>query len=133
MCQVACGRTSTVDAIEARFKGLREEQGFATDGGCGRSIDLTSIYAYRCVECGRWMHKTCILEHFAQSGHEEGMSQGATSVSKPEPVEPLATRIERVLTTLRQADPPDASQRPLHWYIGYAIGALELIQREICE
>jgi hypothetical protein len=32
-------------------------------GGCGKLIRWWN--AYRCVECGVWMHRTCLREHFA--------------------------------------------------------------------
>lgn len=31
-------------------------------GGCKKEIDKTE--AYRCVACGGWFHKECILKHF---------------------------------------------------------------------
>jgi predicted RNA-binding Zn-ribbon protein involved in translation (DUF1610 family) len=53
---------------------LSGHAGYRTDGGCGAVIDFANPIAlatvFRCVECGRWMHKRCILAHFEESRHD---------------------------------------------------------------
>lgn len=62
---IACGATYPDAETEARVQALRGQQGLRTDGGCGKALPWT--YAYRCVECARWFHRTCILRHFSES------------------------------------------------------------------
>jgi hypothetical protein len=62
-----CGRTSHLDDTEARFAALREGQ--ETPGlytGCGVGGAVLSLY--RCLQCGRWMHASCLRIHFETSG-----------------------------------------------------------------
>jgi hypothetical protein len=66
---IVCGRTYHNDDAEARTQALRAGQGFPTDGGCGRKVGLT--WAYRCAECGRWMHLDCLKQHFKESQHDK--------------------------------------------------------------
>ena len=71
---VTCGVTHTNERSEAIVRFMREQQGYAIDGGCGRPLDLTNALqqaiTYRCVECGRWMCRPCILKHFAETGDD---------------------------------------------------------------
>jgi hypothetical protein len=71
---IACGATSPNADTEARYRAMRSEAGFRGDGGCGAVIDFANPIAlanvFRCVECGRWMHKRCILAHFEESRHD---------------------------------------------------------------
>lgn len=44
---------------------------FTYKGGCRKEIDI--IEAYRCVGCGSWFHKECILKHFElEKEHDYG-------------------------------------------------------------
>lgn len=73
--KLACGASNPNAEVEAHFQALRKTQGFKTDSGCGREIDFENpvhiAMVYRCVECARWMHKVCILAHFAESRHDQ--------------------------------------------------------------
>jgi hypothetical protein len=61
--RVACGATDPDPYVEALIAEMRQNinapKGFDGCGGSG-----VWSYMYRCVECGRWMHKDCILKHF---------------------------------------------------------------------
>jgi hypothetical protein len=63
-----CGVTHPDPEIEERTQALRLAEGYATEGGCGKP--LRWVLAYRCVECGRWYHRDCILQHFAETGDD---------------------------------------------------------------
>lgn len=46
--------------------GVAPEQAMTYDDtGCGALMVWT--FAYRCVDCGRWFHKTCIWRHFQEN------------------------------------------------------------------
>lgn len=64
---IACGATHPDPNTERRFRALREAEGHKVEGGCGSMLHWT--YAFRCVECCRWFHRQCILDHFAESKH----------------------------------------------------------------
>lgn len=64
-----CGETLFDEHSERRVRALRSERGFASDAGCGKRIPW--ITAYRCLECGRWMHADCLRIHFLDSQGEE--------------------------------------------------------------
>jgi hypothetical protein len=72
---LACGRTNLDDRSEEITRVLREEQGFRTDGGCGRLYDLDNpighMRIYRCRECARWLCGPCIDRHFLESDHAD--------------------------------------------------------------
>lgn len=76
MTLLLCGRTSLHDRIEEITRVLREDQGFRTDGGCGRAIDLDNpiqhMGIYRCLQCSRWLCKSCIVAHFEETTHAYG-------------------------------------------------------------
>ena len=59
---ITCGATWPNAAAEAMIGTMRQRQGYLLDAGCGRS--LIWVVGYRCVECGRWFHRGCILKHF---------------------------------------------------------------------
>jgi len=62
---IACGASDPDPKVEQRVASARTDLGCAPDGdGCGRLIVLWN--AYRCVECGRWFHRSCIEQHFGQ-------------------------------------------------------------------
>jgi hypothetical protein len=70
--RITCGASSPDERTEARFRALRAAEGFSLGGGCG--MELPWPFAYRCVECGRFMHLTCIREHFETS--RDGVAGG---------------------------------------------------------
>lgn len=51
MEMIRCGDANSDGNIELFYK-----------GGCKKNID--KLKAYRCVGCGGWFHKKCILKHF---------------------------------------------------------------------
>jgi hypothetical protein len=57
---IPCGH-SHPNATTERL--IREARPAPIKGGCGKLVHWT--YAYRCVECGVWMHRACLLDHFA--------------------------------------------------------------------
>lgn len=63
---IACGRSSPSDDAERRYRAMREQGGFETEAGCGKTIVNHWLYAYRCLECARWMHGPCLQVHFGQ-------------------------------------------------------------------
>ncbi len=72
--RIACGDTHPDPETEARFRALRAGAGFEDDGtGCGGRGVWT--FMFRCVECGRFFHRDCILKHFA--AHAEGSENRA--------------------------------------------------------
>lgn len=81
MTVITCGRTNLSERAEAITRVLREQQGFRTDGGCGRAIDLDSeiqhMQIVRCAECLRWLCRPCIIAHFAESRHDTTASEEA--------------------------------------------------------
>lgn len=92
MTVITCGVTSLNAQAEAIMRHMREAEGFRTDGGCQRAFNLDSALLasliYRCVECGRWLCKPCILAHFAETQHDrivEELALDRPSVMKEEP------------------------------------------------
>lgn len=61
-----CGNTALDAESERRIRCQRAELGARLDGGCGRQMNWLS--AYRCLECGRWMHAECLRQHFVEHG-----------------------------------------------------------------
>jgi hypothetical protein len=78
---IVCGITHLDPRAEALTRTLRAAEGFKTDGGCGKPFDLTSALqlarVYRCVECARWLCKACILQHFAETQHDQLAGQSS--------------------------------------------------------
>lgn len=68
-----CGNTGLTEAVEVRFREIRAEKGESQDGGCGRSLPW--LHAYRCLECGRWMHAECLRQHFVEHGDRAAEAQ----------------------------------------------------------
>ena len=62
--RIRCGHTHPDPVTERRYQELRKAQGHKIEGGCNGNMLWT--YAYRCVECGRFFHRECILAHFAE-------------------------------------------------------------------
>jgi hypothetical protein len=61
--RITCGASHPDPAVEQRFQEVRSDRDAPTDtAGCGRSMVWT--VAFRCVDCGRWFHRDCILKHF---------------------------------------------------------------------
>ena len=81
MTVLTCGISHTDPRSEAIYRALREDAGQRTDGGCGRALDLTNhiqqAITYRCVECGRWLCRPCILRHFAETGDDQRAASSA--------------------------------------------------------
>ncbi len=68
-----CGNTALDPDSEARVRALREQSGDAADMGCQRVIGW--LHAYRCLECGRWMHAECLRQHFVEHGDRAAEAQ----------------------------------------------------------
>jgi hypothetical protein len=68
--RVTCGTSHPNPRANGVFERRREADGYATGpaGGCGRPMLWT--IAYRCVGCGRWFHRSCILSHFSLTRHD---------------------------------------------------------------
>jgi hypothetical protein len=61
---IICGITDPDPDVEGRIVALRIEIGAPSDEtACGGPLAWWD--SYRCVECGRWFHRHCILRHFA--------------------------------------------------------------------
>jgi len=61
--QVKCGDANPKGNIALNYK-----------GGCGKKGLKTQMY--RCVGCGGWFHKECLIEHFKQEeNHDWGRQQ----------------------------------------------------------
>jgi hypothetical protein len=56
--------------VEARTRAARKAAGFAElpAGSCRLPLGLDE--AYRCLECGAWMHRACLQAHFGESHHD---------------------------------------------------------------
>ena len=67
--KIVCGYTWPDPVDEAAIQTSRREQGFRTDGGCGKEMPWT--VSYRCLECGRFMHSTCLKRHFEETGDDK--------------------------------------------------------------
>jgi hypothetical protein len=80
-----CGNTGLTEAVEAGFRSIRASKGESPDGGCGKQLGW--LHAYRCLECGRWMHAECLRQHFAEHGDALSLAQAR--------VERLAGELER--------------------------------------
>jgi hypothetical protein len=101
---IACGRTWFNDRSEELTQSMRREQGYKTGGGCGVRMDVT--HAYRCVECGRWMHQTCLKLHFEESRHHLGYrGDRPYHAANYEPAQP-SDRPDKAVTAA--PDKPDA-------------------------
>lgn len=58
--KVICGDANSKGNVYLHFK-----------GGCGKKLEINK--AYRCVGCGGWFHKECILKHFElEKKHDVG-------------------------------------------------------------
>lgn len=69
---VICGSTYQDPELNACIEALRENEGYEVGLGCKRRLKV--MYAYRCVDCGRWFHRDCILKHFAVNGDHKAES-----------------------------------------------------------
>lgn len=61
-----CGNTGLTEAVEERFRAIRAELGHSQEGGCGKQLGW--LHAYRCLDCGRFMHADCLRQHFEAHG-----------------------------------------------------------------
>ncbi len=60
---VKCGEANQKGNIQLTYK-----------GGCRKELKIED--AYRCVGCGGWFHKECILKHFElEKEHDYGRQQ----------------------------------------------------------
>jgi len=61
--KVKCGDANPRGNIEFTYK-----------GGCKKELDTTETY--RCVGCGGWFHKECIIKHFElEKDHDYGRNE----------------------------------------------------------
>lgn len=62
--RVACGASHPDPEINAGIEAMRSAEQARTDGfnGCGHA-GIWSVM-FRCVECGRWLHRECARKHF---------------------------------------------------------------------
>jgi len=67
--RIQCGLTYPEPDAEARVQFLREQIGADLIGGCG--AEMVWVFAYRCLECGRWFHASCMREHFRDTRHDK--------------------------------------------------------------
>ena len=65
---VNCGDTSAHPDAERAYRAIRVEQGDTAPAGCGKPVGL--IHLYRCTDCARWMHHSCLVRHFVDHGDE---------------------------------------------------------------
>lgn len=61
MPDLTCGRSYRNPDSEARAVAMREGEQ-TPFSGCGKP--LRWLYAYRCRQCGRWLHGPCMDKHF---------------------------------------------------------------------
>jgi len=70
MNKTKCGNANPKGNIALKYK-----------GGCGKELDIKD--AYRCVGCGGWFHKDCIIEHFKQEkSHDWGRKEERQEIFK---------------------------------------------------
>jgi hypothetical protein len=62
---IACGDTYPDRAVEASVREARERTGAPVDAPTCGGRELVWTEGFRCAECGRWFHRTCLLAHFA--------------------------------------------------------------------
>ena len=65
---VNCGDTSNNPDAERAYRAIRAEQGDTAPAGCGKPVGL--LHLYRCADCARWLHHSCLVRHFADHGDE---------------------------------------------------------------
>jgi hypothetical protein len=61
-----CGNTAPEGQSEDIVRSMRADAGGSPVGVCGKLIEW--LMAYRCLECGRWMHAECLRQHFVEHG-----------------------------------------------------------------
>lgn len=77
-----CGNTALDEQSEAIVRSMRAEAGGAPEGGCGQLIEW--LMAYRCLECGRWMHAECLRQHFVEHGDTQAEAVQAMARAEAE-------------------------------------------------
>jgi hypothetical protein len=88
---IACGRSHRDPRTEDRIQLARIEIGAApTEEGCGRLLLLWD--GYRCVECGRWFHRGCIQQHFADHRGKAGSDLDRAETRETRDLTPAAKR-----------------------------------------
>lgn len=75
-----CGNTAPDERGEAIVQSMRAETGGSPEGGCGKPIEW--LVAYRCLECGRWMHAECLRGHFVQHGDRVAAAQQQINIMR---------------------------------------------------
>lgn len=80
---LVCGSTYQNAEYETRVEDLRAEEGHPVGLGCQRRLRI--MYAYRCVDCGRWFCRPCILAHFAENGDERARVIQSLERQQPPP------------------------------------------------
>ena len=80
---IQCGRTHPDPRTERRIAEARSDLG-APSGreGCGRLMVLWE--GFRCVECGRWFHRSCIERHFEDHESDPGSPRDGGGRSNPD-------------------------------------------------
>jgi hypothetical protein len=66
---IPCGVSDPDPRTEYRMADARAAIGATDGGGCGRLVVLW--HAFRCVECGRWFHRSCIERHFRGASDDQ--------------------------------------------------------------
>ena len=85
MPDVVCGHSYRNPDSEARAVAMREGEQ-TPFSGCGKP--LRWLYAYRCRQCGRWLHGPCMDRHFGEDAALSALQQ----------------RVERLTGALRKAE-----------------------------
>lgn len=84
MTVITCGVTHLIPLVERITQAIRDSHGFKQSGGCGVDFDMDNPtrlnQMYRCVECGRWLCKPCILRHFSETSDHTLTSAAAVTV-----------------------------------------------------
>ena len=111
-----CGRTNRSERAEAITRTLREQQGFRTDGGCGRSFDLDNdiqhMGIYRCVECARFLCRPCITAHFEESRHDTQQPRSARVIAATERSAQRGRRAEHTIGRGSEIPSPGRAMHP---------------------
>lgn len=85
MNTITCGNTHMIEPAERIVRAIRASEGFEETGGCGRVFDASNVFQlnqlYRCVECGQWLCKPCILTHFAKTSDHVRVAQRTETAS----------------------------------------------------
>lgn len=97
---ITCGMTYRDRAVEDRVNALRQIEGHSVGLGCGKRLKI--VYAYRCVECGRWFDRECILHHFAADGDPTARALAASD-ARAETADARIRELEAALAAEKRA------------------------------